>query len=255
MREYVKNTHNCLFYENGKSEPHILVESVEDDDFICYCSDKISSTIVNYDGEIPSSKDRKKTIRGDNLLVWHLSEDVEKPLGVVVREYPSIESYTDYVDGETSIKDAVSDWSDKKDISKEKYEERRSKFLSETTGRQHPYCSCLLTCNCGVREVFQSVSEALGNRYQHSKEGAFSSCQNTKLWYLCGRIDDDIREESYADYEASRTDILSLLSNIYGKYKEPISEVPILYTPYSIALQKVGAYDVRNHRVLEEIHT
>lgn len=237
MKDYTKNTHVKNYYENGRSEPRILVESPsQSDKNIEYSSTYVTSSIVEYEGNIPDGPEVE-------LNIWHHSQTVQEPIKIVAGEYENIQSVSPTNTDDRSLEEAIADWVGD-GFDPRSYKENKREFLSSTQDRREPYCTSLLTCSCGDRIVCDSVSEALGTKYSHDSEG----CSLNTIWYFCGVITTDIRRTANSAYEASTVGVSNILNKIRGKDRpEPIYQVPIDDTPYSIALRDVGAYDITDH--------
>lgn len=242
MRKSTEITHARDYYENGRIEPTILVECIEGDSYISFICDTISSGIVNFDGHIPHSEQSPKYQTIKDLYVWQLSDSIEDPMDIIVREYNTIDVKTEYVDGETGIRDRLKEWYGGA-FTDEQYTNILSNFLVETEDERDGYCSSLVTCSCGTREVYDSVSLAVAN-----KNNNHNDCENTDIWYFCGLIDKEVKKLSYSHYESSRSQFLKILKK---NKNDPIYTVPIHKTPLSIALQDVGAYSIENHNKIE----
>lgn len=242
MDDYTRNTHVKNYFENGRNEPRVLLESpTEDEDFIEYSSTLISSTIVQYNGLIPDSMDIE-------IQVWHASSSIDDPVNYIPLEYERIGSVVRTKASEDSLESTVKEWSDKK-VDEGNYVAERGRFLKSTTDEQDGSCSCLLTCTCGERKALNSVSEAVGYRdSDHTGSG-----HNPMIWFYCGTINRSVRENAYSTYEGARSRTTSMIQKILLKddHKDPIDTVPIRYTPLSVALQEVGGYDINQHKKIE----
>jgi hypothetical protein len=242
MNKYTKKSHLKNHYENGRQEPWVLLESfTKDGKFIEYTSNYISAAVNEYDGNIPDAKDIP-------VLVWHSSESVQDPVNYLPREIPEVETTTLTKDEQTALEDKVKEWSDE-NVNSSNYTNKRSEFIIENTENITPYCTSLLTCTCGKRKVFESVSEAFAYQQLDHLDNEHESL----LWYYCGSIDKDTREYSRSVYEGSKADHTGLLDKIMNRKanKEPIRLVPIHETPLSIALQEIEAYKVTSYSTEE----
>lgn len=238
MDDYTRKTHIKNYFENGRKEPRILLESpTEEGDFIEYSSTLISSSIVEYNGLIPDSMDIE-------IQVWHASSTIDDPVNYVPSEYESINSIVKTKTNENSLEEKVKEWSDSK-VDKGNYQQERGRFLKNVENNRGSYCSTLLTCSCGTRKVMDSVSQAIGQR----DTDHIDNNHNPMIWFYCGTIDKQTREKSYSVYEGARSRSTSIIQKIRGSddEKDPIDLVPIHYTPLSVALQEVGAYEVTEH--------
>ena len=242
MEDYTRKTHIRNYFENGRKEPRVLLESpTGDGDFIEYSSTLISSAVAEYSGLIPDSMNIE-------IRVWHASSSIDDPINYVPSEYESINSIVKTKTNEDSLEEKVKEWSNSK-VDQGNYKQERGRFLSNVKDSRGSYCSTLLTCSCGKRQLLDSVSEAIGYRdTEHVDDN-----HNTMIWFYCGTIDKSIREKSYSIYEGARSKGTSLIQKIRGTddEKDPIDQVPIHYTPLSVALQEVGAYDITEHNVIE----
>lgn len=239
MKNYTHKTHIRNYYENGRSEPRILVESpTEDGDYIEYTSSLLTSAIMEYEGNIPDSDEIQ-------LNVWHKSKDIQDPNAVIVGEYEDLGSVAPSNNDEISLQEKVKEWAGD-DLNPQKYESIKSEFLLSTEEDRESYCTSLLTCSCGERRVCTSVSEAVGYQLKHKYE---EDCEYSMIWYLCGIIDKETRRMANSAYEAKRMGLSSIITNFMkdNEEKEPIDTVPIDKTPFSIALKDVGAYQNTEH--------
>jgi hypothetical protein len=238
MHKYTEKSHLKNHYENGRQEPWVLLESfTEDGKFIEYTSNYISAAISEYDGYIPDAENIK-------ILVWHSSESIEDPTNYLPIEISEVETITRTKDDQVALEDEVRKWS-KDDISSSNYSTKRAEFILNNIDRITPYCTCLLTCTCGERTVFKSVSEAFANQELEHK----NSDHNSLIWYYCGNINEEIRSSAHSVYEGSKSNYTGILDRIRNKRinKDPIHIVPIHYTPLSVALQEIDAYKVTEH--------
>lgn len=235
-----KHTHKQRHYENGKTNPFILVESEEDGEFIEYASGHITKCIYSYNGEIPS---------GDsNLEVWHHESSTEKAENMVIREYESIHTKTSYVSGEVGVEERILEFSNLESRTRgDKWDRARKNFFLDDLEEINKYCSTLLTCNCGHRCTYDSVSESLGHKISHSLDG-----HSPHIWYYCGQIDNKTKRESYIQYESSES-VIKRISRLFNLSQErtPIMSVPIHMTPFSIALSRVGGYGTKSYSHIE----
>lgn len=243
MRNYVESTHIKNYYENGRVEPWILVESPTEKSYINYASSYISSAVCKYDGTIPDSRETE-------LFVWHLSNSVETPIDLIPTEYEKIDFIDDSIrGGDRKLSEQVKNWDGYE--SNEDYKKNRAKFFVNTQDEIQPFCSTLLTCECGYRQTFPSVSMAIGKKYLHHEK---SECSDANIWYLCGMITPSIREKSLKKYEGfvarGGLNILKIIDP-RNKDKKPINKVPIHNTPFSIALQDIGAYNISEYSNLD----
>lgn len=243
MDDYTRKTHVKNYFENGQSEPRVLLESpTKDGDHIEYSSTLVSSSVVQYNGLIPDAVDI-------DIQVWHASSSIDKPINYVPSEYERISSVVRTKTSQDSLEDVVREWSDRK-VDKGNYKAERARFLKSTADEHHGYCSSLLTCRCGERKVFESVSNAVGHRdTDHRGEG-----HDAMIWFYCGVIDEDVREKSYSIYEAARSRNSSVLQKIRRSNdgEDPINLVPIHHTPLSVALQETGAYNITEHNFIDQ---
>lgn len=238
MKDYTEKTHIKNYFENGQNEPRVLLESpTEDEDFIEYSSTLISSSIVKYNGLIPDST-------YIDIQVWHASSSINDPINYVPSEYKSINSIVRTKTDNNSLEEKVREWSDLK-VDEDNYQKERGRFLKNVEIDGGSYCSTLLTCSCGTRKVMDSVSKGIGIR----DTDHIDNDHNPIVWFFCGTIDKQTREKAYSVYEGAKSKSNSIIQKIRGSNsdKDPIDLVPIHYTPLSVALQEVGAYEVTEH--------
>lgn len=240
MKDYTNNTHVKNYYENGRADPRVLIESPSgENDYIEYSSTLLTSSIVQYEGNIPDAEDIK-------LNVWHYSNSVQDPKQVVVGEYDTIQCLQPTNTDDKSLEERVAEWAGD-EFDPRSYDKHKRAFLLNTKDEREPYCTTLTTCSCGDRKVCNSVSEAVGLKSEHQS----SECSEYSIWYFCGVIDRDTRRMSKSAYEANIAGISEFINKIgLGTGSaEPLYKVPIDETPYSIALKDVGGYDTTDHVV------
>lgn len=228
------STHKIHNKNQFTSEPTVLLESREDKDYVEYGLNPISTSISTQQGLIPESK--------NDIMVWHLSSYIQEPKEYILHEYPSIQTTIETKDDQVSIQQAVRGWSDST-VNSANYEEERAEYLEATNNNQEPYCTSLLTCSCGYREPFNSVSLAISERDQNHMN------HESRVWLYSGRITDDVVETSMKKYHVILQENKTILSRILNRSDDrpPIYKVPIYSTPLSLALQEIDAYDTSDH--------